>query len=233
MARQRPVRSRVRHGMASCADYGCKLPECLRARQRAIKGRKFRAAHGIRSTVDASPAAAHLHRLVAAELSIRDIAARTGLSRATLHDVAGGKRDQVQRETAEAILAIPLPQRGAAPSINGWISATGARRRLQALSVRGFPMEALAREIDRNRKTLEEIRAGKRPRLTMALNRAITQACERLWNADPVDHGVSPHGAAAARRYAAQQGWAPLAAWDEERITNPRAKPRGVLRLAA
>ncbi|MEV8100647.1 hypothetical protein, partial [Kitasatospora sp. NPDC085879] len=54
---RRPSRSRVRHGQASCADYGCTRTACRQAALRARRRREMDRARGLAARVDPAPAA--------------------------------------------------------------------------------------------------------------------------------------------------------------------------------
>jgi hypothetical protein len=51
LAQRRPQRSAVRHGQASCADYGCTRTECRQAALRARRQRRQDRLHGIPARV--------------------------------------------------------------------------------------------------------------------------------------------------------------------------------------
>ncbi|GJF35002.1 hypothetical protein KNE206_77020 [Kitasatospora sp. NE20-6] len=75
---RRPVRSRVRHGQASCADYGCTRPAC---HQTALRARRRRdRAHGLTTRIDPTPAATRATVLVRRGMSAQDIADASGIS---------------------------------------------------------------------------------------------------------------------------------------------------------
>ena len=59
----------------------------------------------------------------------------------------------------------------------------------------------------------------------VSTERAARTLYERLWNTDPREHGVSLHSYNRARRHAATHGWAPPAAWDDDRLDDPAAHP--------
>ncbi|MGY5127354.1 hypothetical protein [Streptomyces nigrescens] len=131
----------------------------------------------------------------------------------------------VYRETASAILAIPVPGPGYARRFDGVIDATGARRRLRALSALGYTLPVLAEQTGLTTETIGSIRQGRRGQLRMSANQEITAAYDRLWKVDPLSVGVSAAGAAKARTHATKSGWPSPLAWDDEVIDDPEAVP--------
>ncbi|MFE0472732.1 hypothetical protein ACFW2V_14055 [Streptomyces sp. NPDC058947] len=156
-----------------------------------------------------------------------DIAARTGLAPTTVNAIISGRVDRIYRDTSEAILALPLPPKGYKSKYDGLIDAIAGQRMLRALSARGFPLPVLAREVGVARETVGGIRLGARRHIRLSIDRAIVEAYNRLWNADPADFGVSPGDVKRAQGWAKSQGWPPPAAWDDEDLRDPEAKPKG------
>lgn len=114
-SRRRPVRSRVRNGSPSCADYGCTREVCKAAarRDRARRTSELRA--GRRARIPASQAAAHARALrEVGGRSAGDIAALSGISvtlvRRLLREPEGGP--DIHRTTAHAILGVALAGAG-------------------------------------------------------------------------------------------------------------------------
>jgi hypothetical protein len=105
------------------------------------------------------------------------------------------------------------------------VPAAGTIRRLQALSVRGFPLRVLADGMEAPIHTVARIRAGDRTSVTIATHLAAVALYEQLWRADPVDRGVATDRAASAATYARSHGWAPSGCWDEDTINDPDAFP--------
>lgn len=222
----RPRRTVVRHGMASCRRYGCQRPECIEAEYQAGKRGRLNRQRGIRATVSATTARVHVGYLVRAGMPMRDIATHAGLSEATISTVASGRVTDVYRVTASAILAVPVPGRGYARRFDGLVDATGARRRLRALSVLGYTLPVLAAQVGLTTETIGSIRQGRRGRLRMSANQEITAVYDRLWKVDPLSIGVSAEGAARARTHATKSGWASPLAWDDDTIDDPSAVPQ-------
>lgn len=225
----RPAKTRVRHGMASCVRYGCDRPECRRAENRSRRQYRADVKRGRRAVVDAAPAAGHARALIAAGMPAAEIARWTGLSVTTVTGLVSGRRTTTYRVSAEAILALPAPGRDYRSPADGLVDATAARRRLRALSVRGFTLPVLAAQTGVTEETVGSIRQGRRAFVRVSVNQAVTAAYNRLWNADPLAHGATLSGYVRAKSWAARQGWAPPAAWDDDEIADPRAWARGAV----
>lgn len=229
----RPARTTVRHGMASCARYGCKRTECRSANVRASNDSHRRVKQGIRATVDATDARDHARTLVTAGMPAAVIAAKAGVAPTTVTNLIAGRRQTLYRDTRDAILGVKAPAKVVHFQADGLVSAVAARRRLQALTALGHTLPVLSRETGVSAETISSIRNGRRQQLRISLNRSIAAAYERLWKADPLECGASRSGSSRARLYARQHAWAPPAAWDDERIHDPKARPKGLIRYAA
>jgi transcriptional regulator with XRE-family HTH domain len=225
---ERPKKSNVRHGMASCGRYGCERDECKEAYYRSQKLSRIGQERGESARIPADEARAHGKMLTEAGMFVTDIARLAGVSRSIVGQVISGRVSRVHRDTAAAILGVPAPRKGFV-GCDGIVSALAAQRRIRALSRRGFSLKAMARETGASVFTVDSIRNGNRTRIRASMDQAIHAAYNRLWNADPLDFGVTPGGVTQARNWAAEQEWAPPAAWDDDTIGDPRAKPKGML----
>lgn len=99
----------------------------------------------------------------------------------------------------------------------GMPDATGTARRLQALAALGWPPSVLARRIGVSRSTFEHIVKGHIQRTSAGVVAAVSDLYEEL----SMTPGPSDHW----RRIAADKGWAPPLAWDDDTIDDPDAKP--------
>ncbi|WP_317447506.1 hypothetical protein [Streptomyces collinus] len=208
-ARQRrPRRSTVRHGQASCADYGCTRAECRQAALRARRRRDQDRARGLSARVPPRAAARWAVRLRGQGMSAQDIADRAGLSvtlvRRVLRTPADGQtvRD-IARTTADAILGIPLPHRrtSGAP---GLTDSAEASRLLADLARAGWPATTLAQRLDVNPRTVAEVR-DTRPRLHLDLALRIRRLHRDLISLDPTGYGIDPTDSARTRAAATRR----------------------------
>lgn len=221
----RPKNSKVRHGMASCARYGCDRKECRLASLRARKEIEGELKKGVRSTVSSEKCSEHANRLVYAGMSLTDIVTRSGVSSTTVSRIINRKCDSIYRVVEEAIMGISIPEDGWTSVADGWVNATGTQRRLRALSLQGFSTPALVGETRMNWFAISQIRSGAKTRLTISGMRKVTETHERLCDTDPLSMGLRANSVAQARAWARKQGWWPTEAWAD--IDDPECEPSG------
>ena len=80
-----------------------------------------------------------------------------------------------------------MPENGRPGREDGWVDATGARRRLQALAVQGFSTTVLWAESGIARLTVSDIRSGTQQRIRASTLRVIIALHNKLWDVDPLD----------------------------------------------
>jgi len=224
---------RVRHEHGTPMTYrvdACRCDPCSDA-YRAYKTswRQQRQKPGNSGYHDAGPVREHLLEL-RKKMPFQDIVEQSGLSGAAIAEILNGERMHVQDLTAGTILSL----RPVARSPKGLIPSDGARRRLQGLVYDGWPPPVLAVELGAN-ATLPVLRLlrGDQPMITMTRHDAVAALCRRLANAQPPQK-TSGKGNWPRVRYQAwarDQGWVPLAAWDD--IDDPDETPKGVADEAA
>lgn len=218
MTRFRPKRSNVRHGMASCARYGCTRQECRRAYRRAHKSGENDRARGITGRVDAAPAARRIKMLLLSGMSVGDISNRSGVSATSIRAISRGSCRRIYRTTGDAVLGIPLPRTPVTPVGRSFISAVGSQRRLQALSALGWTRDAVSTRIGLSPRTIGDIRRGVQPRVEIAHHQAIVRVYEELWKRRPDAEEVSAGAANRLRAFAKRQGWLLPAELDDDEI---------------
>ncbi|MCP2314090.1 hypothetical protein [Kitasatospora paracochleata] len=203
---RRPVRSRVRHGQASCADYGCARAGCREAALRARRRRDSDRAQGLAARVDAGPAALLAAVLVRRGMSAQDIADTTGISVTLVRRLLRtpeARPARIARSTAEAVLGVPLPGPGRTPARGrGLTSAEPAAVALTELALQGWPATYLAARLDTSAATVAAVRDRSRRRITVALDVRIHRLRLRLVGTTPVAEGVRPGDAARTRAWA-------------------------------
>lgn len=208
---------------------GCRCVPCKRANRAEENHRSRLEAYGQwQPYVDAAPARAHVRALQAYGLGWKRIAVLADVPISTMSKLlygaprrGMGPSKRVRPETAAKILAVvatPESLGGATP-----VDATGTRRRLQALIAGGWPQAQLARRL-----VMEPGNFGlllREERVYAATARAVAALYEQLWRADPAAHGVDAQAVSRARNQARTHGWAPVGAWDDDRIDDPSAHP--------
>lgn len=186
-----------------------------RARAAALsaKRRRQRRLAGDPVMVPTAEVVAHVRRLMAWGLPVQSVSQAAGLPRATLKPIMAGRYRRTHTEIAEAVLAVDHRPHPAQMSV----LAIGARRRVQALAARGWPMRCVAERLGMDTADLCAMikqRAIKRARWEQ-----IAAVYEELW--------LAPGPSEITARRAAKAGWPPPAAWDDELIDHPQARPAG------
>lgn len=178
--------------------------------------------------VDAEPVREHLRKVNAEGMPFRAISERLGLPHdSSLQHLMWGRGqwgpgEKVKRETAELILAY-WPSLDDFPE-HAMIDATGSHRRIQALAVRGWSRNSVARHIGMRQDNFRD--AIKQGRVTARLARRVAAAYDELWDQDPLEHGISLNSVSRTRGAAQRAGWCGPLAWDDDRIDDPFAMPQ-------
>ncbi|ORA23419.1 helix-turn-helix domain-containing protein [Mycobacterium aquaticum] len=174
--------------------------------------------------VDAEPARQHVNALVEAGVSRRHICRIAGLHRGDLATLMNGRGKrglapsrQIFRDKADRILAIPLPAAALHRLVSPgqFVPAVGTLRRLRALVAIGYTQADLSRRIGILPTNGSRLFSGKHTVVTAATALRV----ETLFNETQLIPGPSER----ARRRAADLGWPPPLAWDEDTIDDPAA----------
>jgi hypothetical protein len=191
-----------------CTDAAGPRGFCESDYRRKIRMRLF----GYR---DAGPARVHVAALRDLGWTYEQIAEAAQVSTYVPHKIATGRTQRLWPESEQALLAIPLKARDSHRGIN----SAGTRRRVQALAWMGWPATEVAARAGTTPATLRTLILPSR-QISFALARRVAEVYERL----SLTSGPSKGSASKAR----QLGFAPPMAWDDDRIDNPRARPRGM-----
>ncbi|KAB7850185.1 hypothetical protein [Streptomyces mobaraensis] len=216
------------HGHISRYKYhGCKCLTCMDGWRDYNRTVRRQQAYGRwEPTVDADVVRAHLAVLREAGLGIGRIAQLAGVTRSTVgrlwHGVKGSPpRRRVQQRTARGILAVRPDLAVFADGAH--VDATGTRRRLQALVAVGWTHRALAPHLG-----VDELYVGDLARqalVTARHARTVIKVYDLLWDADPLQHGVSAQSVTRSQALARREGWSAPMAWDDDEIDDPAAQP--------
>lgn len=103
----------------------------------------------------------------------------------------------------------------------GLIDATATRRRLQGAAHLGCSPAAVAAHTGCTGQALADIRAGRKKTVLASTDAEIAAFCYRL----PLIPLPDTSATRQVKNTALRNGWAPLAAWDEDTITDPGAEP--------
>ena len=225
------VREAPHHRNLTCVkEYRCRRPACLRRSADYDATRSRLVAYGRwQPFVDAEPVRQHVRMLMSYGIGWQRVARLAGASSGGMSRLLYGApyagsapSRRVRTITADKILAVKPSFEHLAPMAR--VDGTGTRRRLQALIANGWPQLRLGHEmgIKHHRLIWDHVRQDV---VAADTARRVVEMYERLWNADPIQRGVSERFAAEARERAAANGWAPPAAWDDDYIDSPAATP--------
>jgi len=167
------------------------------------------------------PARAHVRRLRRDGRTYRAIAAVAGLDRATVSDLARGRR-RPKRGTTTAVLSVTSQ---AVP--RGRVDAGGSRLRLRALHVMGHGSARIARAVGVHPTTIRKIVRGDAPTVSQHLRDAIADLYDTWWDKRaPGRTRFERAAATAARKRAIAGNWCAAAALDDDRLDIPGYRPR-------
>jgi DNA-directed RNA polymerase specialized sigma24 family protein len=210
----------------------CRCPDCTAANTAASHTTTRNQILGRHPYLDAAPVRAHIDELRRAGIGYQQIARLSDTSATHIREIAGavtrsGDRRpirNVRADTATRILRIAATPANRAP--HGQIDATGTRRRLQALIAAGWPLDDLARRLQRTVSNMHRTMAART--VTARTAQHIADLHEQLWNiAAPHATEADRAASTAARNHAARHGWLPTLAWDDidtdPHPTTPRA----------
>jgi transcriptional regulator with XRE-family HTH domain len=167
------------------------------------------------------PARAHVRRLRQDGRTYRAIANAAGLDRATVSDLARGRR-RPRRGTTTAVLAVTSQ---AVP--RGRVDAGGTRLRLRALHVMGHGSARIARALGVREQAIRQIVRGDARTVSLRLRDAITGLYDTWWDKRaPARTRFDRAAATAARRRAITGNWCAGAALDDDLLDVPGYRPR-------
>jgi|GEM_PF-1999630 len=212
----------------------CHCRPCTDASNAYNRDLERRNAYGRSNLVDADPVREHVAQLAAARIGLKTLAARSGVAHGALWKLIYGVPSsgrppsrRVRRATAEAILAVRVDALASAAD-GAYVPAAGAARRLRALVHLGWSVAKLAERSGVNRQALDPLlnEIGEARQTTAAHARAIARLYSEIWSTDPPETTHRDKIAAArSRARAAEAGWSPAAAWDDDTIDDPAALP--------
>lgn len=217
------------HGTRARYLRGCHCRPCTSAQAAYGRARSRQVAYGRwEPYTDATAARAHLTALAAAGITWQHAAALAGIQkspvRALLFGAAPGRPPsrRVRHSTETAILAVPVRPPVPLPG-RVLTGATGTQRRLQALIAAGWPPAYLADALGADRNNFYRLLT--RDQVRAATARAVRELYDDLWDTPPPAGPYKSAASARARDTAASRGWPPPAAWDDDTIDNPAARP--------
>lgn len=104
------------------------------------------------------------------------------------------------------------------------VDATGTRRRIEALVWCGWSLARLSARLGTSDSHARKILTSRR--VAAATERAVRELYRELWSQAPPEAAPYDRRAASrARSFARARGWVPPAAWDDDEIDDPAARP--------
>lgn len=178
--------------------------------------------NGYTRTATPAAATARVQQLLDNGWLMKDLEARSGLSRRSLLNIKDGRYAYTRRHTTAKLAAVPdYPPRTKSLIV-------GTRRRVRALIAAGWTLTEQAKILGWSRDALANVIKEQRNRNYIA-SETHDQVC-RLY--DKLSSTPAPPGrnATFARTWARKQGFAPPHAWWDDELDNPSAKPAGLRR---
>lgn len=199
-----------------CNPCGWAVSQYGQQRQRAITAGTWRA--------DAQPVRVHVGALMAAGMGYKRIAVKAGISKNTLSRILYGGTGRpapatTRYDIAQRLLAVELD---IAPGVR--VEATGMVRRVQALVALGHTITSIAEAIGWTVQNFSPVLHQAAVPYTRRVESRTADAVTRLYDQWSMVRPTGP-GADRARAYAAQRGWAPPLAWDDEQLDDVCATP--------
>jgi hypothetical protein len=197
------------------------------------KRAKYFASIGQPLRIPAEPVINHVRYLKSMGMSNTQIARAAGVSTSSISDFNLGRRKTgvpvkyAEAGNAKKILAVKFTPPPTSKS-GAQMDATGTRRRLQALTAKGFPLYILGEYSGKQFVQLNEIQLGTRRNRThvaYAVRQEIAALYEKLADVDPWDLGLTARSIHRAQTAARSHDWAPPMCWDEDTIDDPNAIP--------
>lgn len=174
---------------------------------------------------DAGPVREHVRKVKKATgMTVAQYAAAAGVTASTVESVLyETAKKRVKTPLAARLMRVTAATKVPAARLT---AVCGPMRRLQALAAAGWPPALLAELLGLHRSQVRDIRDGRQQQILPANAEKITRLYDQLWNTRP-PAGTRWERTAVTRtiRHAAQKGWVPAAAWDDDQIDDPAGRP--------
>lgn len=157
-------------------------------------------------------------------MTIRQYAAAAGVTASTVESVMyETTKKRVKTPLAARLMSVTAATRVPPDRLTG---VCGPMRRLQALSAGGWPPAVLAGLLGLHRSQVRDIRDGRQQQILQVNAEKISRLYDQLWNTRP-PAGTRWERTAVTRtvRHAAQKGWVPAAAWDDDQVDDRAGQP--------
>jgi len=207
----------------------CRCRPCRLANRREENRRSRQQAYGRwQPYVDAGPVRDHVRALMAYGIGWKRVAKLSDVPTSVVAKLLYGvpsrgtePSKRIRAYNAEKILAVQARPENLLTAVDG----AGTRRRLQALIAAGWPQTQLARRLGMTQANFGTLLHAQDTDVRPATAHAVADLYDQLWASGSAAHGVHPQAASRARNQAHTHDWAPVGAWDEDRIDNPASLP--------
>jgi len=220
----------VSHGtLTGYIIHKCRCRPCRAANNGySARVRRLRAYGRWQPLVDAQPVREHLRLLAAHGIGARRAARLAGVPTTTIQRLLHGSTNPPRPPTRRMRPAAAARILALRPTLDlladgARTNATGTHRRIHALAAAGWPLSALATRLGADRYATRRILRAHQVSARTA--RTVAALYDQLWDQDPLTRGVLKTSAARARALASRNGWPPPAAWDDDTIDDPAARP--------
>ncbi len=195
-----------------CARKSCDQPAKYGCRGMCEPDYRRTVRMGINGYVSTDTVREHIDKLRALGWTWERIAEAAGVSTWVPHKAGTGRTRWMLKDRANAVLRVPLTPQNSHRGVN----SAGTRRRVQALAWMGWTTAEVARRAGTTANTLRTLILPHR-QVSFALARRVADVYDQL------SHVPGPSKGAA--RKARGLGHAPPAAWDDDTIDDPAARP--------
>lgn len=228
--RQHGTRARYVAGPDENGQPGpCRCDDCRAANTQAMaewRQRKVRRQWGAEPEpfVDAEPVRAHIQALSAAGVGWKRTAKIAGVHYSVVGNLLYGRpamgrppAQRISKANADKLLKVRAID---ALADGALIDGSGTRRRLQALVTVGWTGAELMRRLGKDPTNFPYL--VDRKQVLAGTARQVKTLYSELWDQQPPQDTAQRRAAAdRARRQAAERGWHPPAAWDDDLIDLP------------
>lgn len=211
-----------RHGTRRGYNAGCDCDDCKRAHSMYCKTYRLRRARsgGESVTVPTTAVLAHIADLEKS-MTRTSIARAAGVHSGHISRIMLAQTKRISRDLERRLLAV----RPDAPVGGHWVTARGAKRRLQSLYALGYSIDRLGELANYGKRNTILVIHGERTWITSDVDQRIRRLWDELCMTPPsTETRFDRGGVTRAKRNAARLGYLPPLAWDNIDLDDEPAK---------
>lgn len=204
-----------KHGLTgTCYSHGCGCDDCREGHTERSRARRKRIAYGRHQNwrVDKTVARDRVVALRDLGWTITGIADAGGVAVSAVQELVATRYKRTHRDTADAILTIPLEP----PAKAMWnrVPSLGARRRVEALMFMGWSAALIEQHTGMGDRYL--MNAVTKPLIEDTTHQRIVEVFDRLWNqSPPLTDKFSRGSYTRTRKLARERGWVGPLHWSD------------------